>query len=128
MKYILILFSFYFCINIYSQSNFINCIQTENNGDITINWNPVDDPLNSFLSYDIVSFENGNIGNESIISNTSITTPALNQSNTFYIQSNFSSGVTYSDTFSNIFLSLNNPLDGTAVLQWNNPSPKVLEN
>ncbi len=128
MKYILILFSFYFCINIYSQSNFINCIQTENNGDITINWSPVDDPLNSFVSYDIVSFENGNIGNENIISNTSITIPAINQSNTFYIQSNFSSGVTYSDTFSNIFLSLNNPLDGTAVLQWNNPSPKVLEN
>jgi len=128
MKFILVLLSFYLTVNIYSQSNFISCIRTEENGDIIINWSQVDDPLNTFVSYDINSFENGNIGTESIISNTSFSIPAINQSNTFYIQSNFASGVTMSDTFSNIFLQLNNPLDGTAVLQWNNPSPKVLDN
>ena len=128
MKFILVLLSFYLTVNIYSQSNFISCIRTEENGDIIINWSQVDDLLNTFVSYDINSFENGNIGTESIISNTSFSIPAINQSNTFYIQSNFASGVTMSDTFSNIFLQLNNPLDGTAVLQWNNPSPKVLDN
>ena len=79
MKFILVLLSFYLTVNIYSQSNFISCIRTEENGDIIINWSKVDDPLNTFVSYDINSFENGNIGTESIISNTSFSIPAINQ-------------------------------------------------
>ena len=126
MKFILIFLSVFFTIKIYSQSSVINCIQTQANGDITINWSQSLNPNNNFLSYDILSFENGNVGNESNISTTTRTIPAINQSNTFYIQSNYTSGISMSDTFSNIFLQLNNPADGTAILQWNNPTPKIL--
>ena len=74
-----------------------------------------------------MSIENGAEANVNSISTLSTTITSPNQLLNFYIKTNYSLETTlYSDTFSNIFLTLNNPSNGTAVLQWNNPSPKPI--
>ena len=98
----------------------INCIQTNAAGDVTINWSQAVDPTSSFVEYQVHSVQNGLLATISTISTTAYTDLGVTQKNDYYItvvgdtQEN-------SDTLSNIFLTLNNPSDGTAVLQWNDP-------
>ncbi len=102
----------------------INCIQSNANGDVTITWDPVTDPTSTFIEYQIHSVQNGLIALIPAITTNSYTVPAIAAQNDFFIA--VSSGcngntLRYSDTISNIFLELNNPSNGTAVLQWNDP-------
>lgn len=102
----------------------INCIQTDSNGDVTINWSIVNDPLGTFNSYEIYSLQNGLIATIGNINTSSYTDPGILQANDYYIATTSGcNGNTrkYSDTISNIFLDLNNPMNGTALLQWNDP-------
>lgn len=103
----------------------INCIQTDMNGDVTINWDPVTDINGSFSSYEIISLQNGTLASLSNINTNSYTTTLPGgQSNDLMIavgSACFGSTYRYSDTVSNIYLNLNNPLNGTAILQWNDP-------
>lgn len=131
MKVLFIIFicSFLGIVNAISQNNHIECIQTDVLGNVTINWSQATNNLNSFVSYDVMSIENGTEANENSISTLSSSIASPNQALNFYIKTNYSLEPTsYSDTFSNIFLTLNNPSNGTAVLQWNNPSPKAINN
>lgn len=108
----------------------IECIQTDIAGDVTINWEVVSDPLGTFSEYQISSIQNGLLSTISNINTTSFThVGAGGQQNDYYIAS--ASGcngnaLEYSDTISNIFLELNNPSNGTAVLQWNDPTNPAL--
>jgi len=102
----------------------ITCIQTNAAGDVTINWNPVADPSGTFNEYQIYSVQNGLIGTVGNIATTSFTEPGVTQQYDYYIAT--ASGcngnaIRYSDTISNIFLTLNNPNNGTALLTWNDP-------
>lgn len=103
----------------------INCIQTEPNGDVTINWDPVTDINGSFSSYEIISEQNGTIASIPNINTGTFTTPLPSGQNE-HLQvvvgsACFGTTFTYSDTVSNIHLELNNPMNGTAILQWNDP-------
>lgn len=102
----------------------IDCIQTNAAGDVTINWTPVLDPSGTFNEYRIYSIQGGLLGTIPNINTTSFTQVGVTQANDYYIAT--ASGCNgnterYSDTISNIFLDLNNPGNGTAVLQWNDP-------
>jgi gliding motility-associated-like protein len=126
---IFILFSTIGIVKAISQGNYIECIQTDLSGNLIINWSQSSNNSNSFISYDVMSIENGAEANVNSISTLSTTITSPNQLLNFYIKTNYSLETTlYSDTFSNIFLTLNNPSNGTAVLQWNNPSPKPINN
>jgi gliding motility-associated-like protein len=127
--FLIIFFSLIGIVKAISQNNHIECIQTDPVGNLIINWSQATNNLNSFVSYDVMSIENGTEANENSISTLSSSIASPNQAFNFYIQTNYSLEPTsYSDTFSNIFLTLNNPSNGTAVLQWNKPSPKAINN
>jgi gliding motility-associated-like protein len=108
----------------------INCIQTDVNGDITIEWDPVTDINGSFSTYEIISAQDGTLASLSNINTSSYTTSvsAAGQPHDFIIgvgSACFGTTYRYSDSVSNIHLTLNNPLNGTAILQWNDPiTPK----
>ena len=111
------------------QATKINCIQTDAAGNVTINWNAVSDPAGTFVSYEIYSVQNGLLTTLPSIGTTNWTDPLITQQNDYYIAVvSGCNGNTkrYSDTISNIYLNLNNPSNGTAVLNWNDPSATAL--
>ncbi|MCH2224509.1 MAG: gliding motility-associated C-terminal domain-containing protein [Crocinitomicaceae bacterium] len=102
----------------------INCIQSDLTGDVSISWDAVTDPLGTFSEYQIHSLQSGLLASIPTIGTTSYVDPGVSQQNDYFIV--VASGcngntLKYSDTISNIFLDLNNPSNGTAVLQWNDP-------
>lgn len=100
----------------------INCISTLPNGNLNISWDPVSDPNNTFVDYELYSVQNGLIGNFPI-GTTTATVPAPGAENDYYIQVKSGCNVTLSsDTVKNVDLDLFNPANGTAVLDWNLPS------
>lgn len=102
----------------------INCIQTAANGDLTLQWDAATDSNGSFDSYEVHSMQNGLIGTIPTIATTSFTVPAPNQQDTFFLavaSACYGATYRYSDSISNIHLTLNNPVNGTAILQWNDP-------
>lgn len=104
----------------------INCISTLPNGNLDISWDPVLDPNNTFVDYELYSVQNGLIGNFPI-GTTTTTVPAPGAETDYYIQVKSGCNVTLSsDTVKNVNLELFNPANGTAVLDWNLPSPNPL--
>jgi gliding motility-associated-like protein len=107
----------------------IDCIQTNATGDVTINWSPVADPAGTFTEYRVYSLQGGLLATIPNINTTTFTDPGVGQQNEYYIAS--ASGcngnsLKHSDTISNIYLDLNNPANGTALLQWNDPIDPAL--
>lgn len=104
----------------------INCISTLPNGSLNISWNPVPNPNNTFVNYELYSIQNGLIGNYPI-GTTTVNVPAPGQDNDYYVQVKSGCNVTLSsDTVKNVQLDLFNPANGTAVLDWNLPAPAPL--
>src|SRR5699024_10185277 len=102
------------------------CITTDANGDITINWNTISDPNGDFDSYELFGLAGGSYGTISNINTDSqtITNVGAGAVDGYYITSNSGcdgNTARSSDTLKNIFLDLNNPGNGEAVLQWNLP-------
>ncbi len=111
------------------QATQINCIQTDIAGNLTINWNAVNDPFGTFLGYEIHSLQGGLLATETNIAVNSITIPAINTNNDFFIS--VISGcdgntLRNSDTVANIHMNLVNPNNGTAQLTWNQPATPQL--
>ncbi|HZH87456.1 MAG TPA: gliding motility-associated C-terminal domain-containing protein [Brumimicrobium sp.] len=108
----------------------INCITTNAAGDLTINWNAITDPFGTFTGYRISSINGGVIGNEPNVATNSFTLPGgTGAAEQFFVSSMSGCGgntARHSDTLSNIFLNLNNPGNGEAILQWNKPFPTQL--
>jgi gliding motility-associated-like protein len=104
----------------------IKCIQTDPlTNDLTIQWNPVSNPQNSFVEYQIHSLQTGLIASISDINQTTITVPAVNAKNDFFVTVKSGcngNALKNSDTVSNVFLNVVNPVNGTAILQWNKPT------
>ncbi len=104
----------------------IKCIQTDSNGDVIVSWNTVENPTNSFVAYEVRSVQSGLLAtipnNEVGFINLG---PLTNAQSIFVgVRSGCEGNVLKSsDTLSNIFLTVNNPGNGTAVLQWNRPRP-----
>lgn len=102
----------------------IDCIQTSANGDVTLQWSAPADPLGTFNEYQLYSVQSGLLATIGNINTTTYTDPGVSQKNDYFIVT--ASGcngntLRYSDTVSNIFLELNNPANGTALLEWNDP-------
>ena len=110
----------------------ITCIQTDVNNNITVNWQGVNNPNNNFVQYDIYELNGGLLGSETNIATTSFQVPqTATQVFDFYVavvSNNGGNTSAYSDTVQNIFLELNNPSNGLAVLSWNEPSVPALPN
>lgn len=102
----------------------INCIQTAANGNLTINWTPPADPTNSFVSYRIRKVGSPVLATITNIATSSYVATGGGGIEDFYIET--VSGcdgntILSSDTVQNIRLTLVNPSNGTAVLNWNEP-------
>lgn len=101
----------------------ITCITTAANGDLTITWEPSLDPDGTFVEYNLYSVQDGLLGTFPI-GTTTATVPAPGAANDFYVGVVSGCNGTieeFSDTISNVFVTLLNPANGTAVLDWNVP-------
>jgi hypothetical protein len=114
------------------QAPTINCIHSNAAGDVTIEWTPVTDPLGTFVEYQVYSVQNGLLATIAGIGSSTFTDPGVSQKFDYYLAVvSGCNGNTkrFGDTLSNIYLELNNPSNGTAVLQWNdpriNPTPQM---
>ena len=105
----------------------LNCIGF-NNGNYTLSWNAVANPQNSFVSYNVYSLQNGLIATLNSINTTSYSIPEAQANQDFYlgvVSGCNGSILKFSDTLRPLVLQLTNPLNGTAVLQWNAPSSNL---
>lgn len=103
----------------------IKCIATENNN-VTIEWEIPPAPNANFIAYEVGKVGSGVVATINDINNNSFTdNGAGSQVNQYYVSvlSTTSAGnqTTIGDTVSNIFLEINNPGTGTALLIWNHP-------
>jgi len=102
----------------------ISCIETASNGNLILNWNQVNNPNLSFLAYEIRSVQDGLIITINDLTTVQHTISGVTNARNYFIvvRSGCNGNVKRnSDTISNIRLTVNNPLNGTAVLQWNKP-------
>jgi gliding motility-associated-like protein len=108
----------------------IDCITTDTNDDITINWTPINDPNGDFVSYQLHTVNGGVEATIPGVGTNTFTLPGAGNSVEDYFLSVQSGcgGLTsrYSDTLKNIFLTLNNSGNGEAQLIWNNPTSSAL--
>jgi len=103
----------------------INCISTAANGDVTVSWDPVSDPAGTFDSYELHTVQGGQVGGPFPIGTTSFTIPAPGNDLDFFVSVLSGCNGTArrnSDTLKNVFLTLFNPANGTAQLDWNTPA------
>ncbi len=104
----------------------ITCIQGSVNGNITLNWDAVSDPTGSFISYEIYSLQNGLLATINTIGTTNYSLSGIGAAQDYYlcvVSGCNGNARRYSDTLSPIVLDVTNPSNGTAILQWNDPSP-----
>ncbi|MDD2983238.1 MAG: gliding motility-associated C-terminal domain-containing protein [Crocinitomicaceae bacterium] len=102
----------------------IDCIQTAANGDLTIRWTPPLDPTNSFISYRIRKIGSPVLATITNLATNSYVATGSTGIDDFYIETLSGCNgnvVLSSDTVQNIRLTLINPSNGTAVLNWNQP-------
>ena len=106
----------------------IECLQVQNNGNVFIQWEQVADPDGYFNAYEIHSVQNGLVGSVTDIATTTFVDATVNAASNsidyFVVTKSGCDGIvaSHSDTVSTIHLVLNNPGNGTAILQWNGPS------
>ena len=107
----------------------INCVQTITGNLTTVTWSTFLNPLGDFVEYQVYSVQNGLLATISSLGTTTYSETTNGLVNEYYIIAISGLGgttQTYSDTLSNIHLTVSNPSDGTAILVWNNPSPIAL--
>ena len=104
----------------------IKCANVAVNGDVTLTWSQPADPDNVFINYEV--YEAGSntllatITNYNTLSYLHIGADAQNGSRSYYVKVNSGCNGQYSfqsNTVSSMFLNVNNPGNGTAILQWN---------
>lgn len=108
----------------------IECITVDENDDVTINWSEALDPNGVFEGYEIHKIGTGAVGIVNDINSTSFTIPGDGVGKQDYSVAVLSGcegkGKKYSDTVSNIYLELNNPGNGEALLNWSDPTNPAL--
>lgn len=103
----------------------LKCLAVDASGDVTVTWNPPSDPSGAFVEYRIYADNGGGfvqVGTEPILGVSSFNHPGINANTASveYIVTSISASESVAqDTLSSIFLSVNNPGDGTALLIWN---------
>ncbi len=110
----------------------VHCASVLANGGVTLSWEAPNDPNNSFQEYRIYTNNNTLVGSETNINTTTFThttADANNGSVSYFVKSVFGCNNSESDILSpvsTIYLTVNNPSDGTAVLQWNKMTDPLL--
>ena len=110
----------------------VKCLAIDAAGDVTVTWVPASDPTGVFLEYRVYADNGGGfvqVGTESILGVSSFNHLGANaNANSIkYVVTSFSTAESVAqDTLSTIFLSVNNPGDGTALLIWNAMSTPAL--
>ena len=103
----------------------IACIQTSASDDIVVNWPTLSSGSTAgFAAFSLLSLQNGLLASSTNSNTSSFTIPPIFNSHDFYLTVASGCGGTFlsnSDTVKNIYLTLNNPNNGTAVLNWNKP-------
>jgi gliding motility-associated-like protein len=120
--------------NAYAQvvSPQIQCLQVNLDGSVTLQWTPSSSPTGTFQHYTLYCNTGGDFTIITTINTVGITsyTDAVANGNgasvAYYLLATYDNSGTPlisnpSDTVSTIFLNLNNPTNGTAILQWNDP-------
>ncbi|MBU2020257.1 MAG: hypothetical protein KJ941_11485, partial [Bacteroidetes bacterium] len=100
------------------------CIQTVGN-DIQLNWEPVSDPGNQFVRYEISSVEDGLIASINTISTDTYLHTNVSNIRNYFIKIVDATGSSTGVIYQNIRLNINNPSDGTALLNWNTPTNNI---
>ncbi len=96
------------------------CIQTIG-GDVVLNWSVVPDPGGNFVQYEVHSLEDGLITTIANINTTSYTHVGVNSIKNYYIVViDNVTGPSSSLVIQNLRMTLNNPNNGTAIINWNN--------
>ncbi len=104
----------------------IKCANVALNGDITLTWSQPADLDNSYINYEV--YEAGSntmlstITNYNKLSLLHIGADGQNGSRSYYVKVNSGCNGEFSEqsnTVSSMFLTVNNPGNGTAILQWN---------
>jgi len=110
----------------------VHCASVSTTGAVTLNWDAPNNTNNSFQEYRIYTNNNTlitSIPNINTTNYTHTTADANNGSVSYLVKSVFGCNQSESsviDTISTLFLTVNNPSDGTAVLQWNKMSTPAL--
>ncbi len=102
----------------------IDCIQSDATGNLTFNWTPPLDPDGGFVAYNLYSVQSGLEGTYPALATNTAGLPNPMVAKDYYLTIvSGCNGTTedYSDTVKNIYLQLFNPMNGTAVLNWNAP-------
>lgn len=96
------------------------CIQTIG-GNVILNWSVVPDPGGNFVQYEVHSVEDGLIAVITNINTTTYTHVGANSAKNYYIVVvDNVSGPASSLTIQNLWMTLGNPGNGLAILNWNN--------
>lgn len=110
----------------------VKCLSINTAGDVTITWIPASDPSGVFVEYRVYADNGGGfiqVGTESVLGVNSFNhlgaNANVNSIKYFVTSFSITESVTQ-DTLSTIFLSVNNPGDGTALLSWNGMSTPAL--
>ena len=108
-------------------ANQIECIQTLPNNDLQVTWTPINNATGSLVNYSLNNtLQTTPLYTTTNTAVTSATVPGSNTPQDFFLKvvSGCNGNTSrYSDTVSNIRLTLLNPANGMAVLQWNKPKP-----
>lgn len=113
----------------------IHCADVQTNGDVVVTWEPVVNQLNSFVEYRIYASTGGPfnlIGTETdatVGAFTHLGAGANGNKWSYYVRTVSGCGPSEAletDTLSTIFLDVVNPGNGTAVLNWEDPSIPTL--
>lgn len=123
----------------YAQSPQVNCLSVAPNGNVTVNWTPSTGLGTMFVQYNIYSDATGAYAIEGTVSNVSSSVYVHAGANANVGSVNYFVTVVYNngvsdielpalDTLSTIFLDVNNPSDGTAILQWSDLSSSISAN
>lgn len=114
---------------LHAQSPQVNCLSVAANGNVTVNWTPATNMAAVFVQYNIYSNASGSFVQEGSVNNlmTSVFIHAGANADVnsvdYYVTIVYDNGsanveLPPTDTLSTIFLDVDNPNDGTAVLQW----------
>ncbi len=110
----------------------VHCASVLTNGAVNLSWEAPSDPNGSFKEYRIYTANNTLVGTILDINTTTYTHNAADANNgsvTYFVRSVYGCNNSESpilSSLSTIHLTVNNPSDGTAVLQWNKMSTPAL--
>ena len=110
----------------------VKCLAVDAAGDVTVTWIPAADPTSVFVEYRVYADNGGGfvqVGIEPVLGVSSFIHVGANANanSVKYVVTSFSTTESViQDTLSTIFLSVNNPGDGTSLLIWNAMSTPAL--